>query len=116
MPDSDFLNDAAWAEIRSSYQQALKVYEQDANAFWDNLNYDDKLYAFYSVCKRLYEGDVKEQRSYRGVLYETFGFDIDAYAIGMDCRYMDLHNLLCKAAELQGLGKIKETSSEPDDE
>jgi len=99
MTRSDFIDDEAWAEIRNSYQQALIVYEQEANAFWDNLEYEDKLYAFYSVCKRLYKGDVEEQKSYRGVLYDTFGFDLDSYAIGMDCKYMELHNLLSRAVD-----------------
>jgi hypothetical protein len=27
----------------------------------------------------------------------VFGFDFDAYVIGMDCGYFDLHNALCEA-------------------
>jgi hypothetical protein len=69
-------------------------YEKDCDAYWEGLSYEDKLKAFYSVCKRIHKGDVKEERSYRGVLYDVFGFDADAYVIGMECNYMDLHNYI----------------------
>jgi hypothetical protein len=69
-------------------------YEKDCDKFWDKLSYEDKLKAFYSVCKRIHKGDVEEERSYRGVLYDVFEFDADAYVIGMECNYMDLHNYI----------------------
>ena len=116
MNRSNFADDAAWAELRESFRQSLFSYEQDADKFWDNLSYDDKLYAFYSVCKRIHKGDVEQGHTYRGVLYDVFKFDPDAYALGMNCRYMDLHNLLSQAVELQASAKLKETSLEADDE
>ena len=112
----NFSDDAAWAKLRESFQQSLCNYEEDADKFWDNLSYDDKLYAFYFVCKRIYKGEVEQRHTYRGVLYDVFKFDPDAYALGMNCRYMDLHNLLSQAVELQASAKLKETSSEADDE
>lgn len=82
----------ALGKLSEHYQELAKKYEQECDEYWNNLPYDDQLKAFYSVCKRIYQGDIEEQRSYRGVLYDTFGFDLDAYAIGMECRYMDIHN------------------------
>jgi hypothetical protein len=116
MNRSNFADAAAWAKLRESFQQSLSNYEEAADKFWDNLSYDDKLYAFYFVCKRIYKGEVEQRHTYRGVLYDVFKFDPDAYGLGMDCRYMDLHNLLSQAVELQASAKLKETSSEADDE
>lgn len=77
-----------------AYEQAAKAYEAEADSWWNNLSYDDKLLSFYSVVKRIHEGDVKQQGSYRYVLYDVFGFGPDAYGIGMDCGYMTLHNAI----------------------
>ncbi len=76
-------------------------YEQEVDAWWESLTYDDKLKAFYSVVKRIYDGDVKNQGSYRYVLYDVFGFEADAYALGMDCGYMSLHNAIKTEEEEQ---------------
>lgn len=82
-------------------------YEQEADAWWETLTYDDKLKAFYSVVKRIYEGDVKDQGSYRYVLYDVFGFEADAYTLGMDCGYMSLHNAIKTEEEEQVLADYR---------
>lgn len=69
-------------------------YDNRAEKFWTNLSYEDKLYAFHSVCKRIHKGDIVDKGSYRYVLYQVFGFDMDSYLIGMDCGYMDIHNYI----------------------
>jgi hypothetical protein len=50
--------------------------------------------AFYSVVKRIHKGEVEDRTTFRGVLYDVFGFGPDAYLVGMDCNYMEIHNLL----------------------
>jgi hypothetical protein len=82
----------ALADASQAYEKAAKQYEDETNAWWETLSYDDKLRAFYSVVKRIHEGDVIQQGSYRYVLYEVFGFEADSYGIGMECGYMSLHN------------------------
>jgi len=82
-------------------------YEQEADAWWESLTYDDKLKAFYSVVKRIYDGDVKNQGSYRYVLYDVFGFEADAYALGMACGYMSLHNAIKTEEEEQILADYR---------
>ena len=86
-------------EIREAMQKAQKQYNSDADQFWNELPYEQKLMAFYSVCKRIWQGDVIDEGSYRYVLYDVFGFDMDSYIVGMDCHYMDLHNLIITALE-----------------
>ena len=91
------------------YQAAADKYEAETNAWWEALSYDDKLRAFYSVVKRINEGDVVQQGSYRYVLYEVFGFDADSYGIGMECGYMSLHNAIKTREEEQILREHRAT-------
>lgn len=74
--------------------QEVIVYEKKADDWWSKLTLDEQLQAFYSVIKRVHQGDVVEQGSYRYVLYNVFGFGPDSYAVGMDCGYMSLHNAI----------------------
>jgi len=74
------------------YNQAREQYDIDAESYWDALTYEDKLKAFYIVTKRIHKGDLVDNGSYRHVIYNTFGFDMDAYIVGMDSGYMEIHN------------------------
>lgn len=88
----ELLESNMWQELSQMQLEAQKEYEQKANEFWDSLDYEQKLKAFYYVCKGIYKGDVIDRGTYRYVLYDVFGFGPDAYVLGMDCGYMYLHN------------------------
>jgi hypothetical protein len=79
-------------KLQKIYSEAHIEYDKDAEKFWDNLSYADKLMAFYIVTKRIHKGDIIDRGSYRHVLYDVFGFDMDSYIVGMDSGYMDVHN------------------------
>jgi hypothetical protein len=70
--------------------------------WWGELDSETQQWAFYNVCRLIYKGDVVDRNSYRGVLYDTFGWGPEAYAIGMEARYMELHNLLGDAVARKG--------------
>jgi hypothetical protein len=82
------------ASASETYNAAMKAYEAETDTWWESLSYDDKLRAFYSVVKRIHDGDIKQKGSYRYVLYDVFGFGPDAYGLGMECGYMSLHNAI----------------------
>jgi len=86
-------------EVRRSFQGRRKKIAQEDYEWWNALPREEKLKAFRSVCRRIQQGDVVERGSYRHVLYEVFGFDADAYVDGMDCGYMDIHNLIARGSE-----------------
>jgi hypothetical protein len=88
--------------LESAHLSKSKAYEAEADSFWDSLSSEDKLYAFYSVVSRIYKGEIKEQGSYRYVLYDVFGFGPESYAIGMDCGYMYLHNAIYDGEKVNG--------------
>jgi len=97
----------ALAELSDMFEKNREQYDVECNQFWDDLSEEDKLKAFYSVCKRIHKGDVEDRRSYRGVLYNVFGFGFESYTIGMDGGYMSIHNLIIAGID------AKETVKEP---
>jgi len=78
-------------------QMLLEFQEQqdkDMDQWWNSLSKQDQQRAFYSVCKRIYMADVEDKGSYRHALYKVFDFDLDSYGLGMDCKFIDIHNLI----------------------
>ena len=84
----------AFEKLDQEAAAAAAVLKKDCSAFWDKLSYDEKLMAFYSVVSRIVQGELNDKRSYRGILYENFGFDVDSYAVGIECGFMRLHNAI----------------------
>lgn len=82
------------SEFAEQMQKIAEKYEGECDEYWDKLSYEEKLKAFYSVCKRIYKADVVDEGSYRYSLYEVFKFGMDAYVVGMECNYMDIHNYI----------------------
>lgn len=95
----EWLNSPAMQELRQSFEEYHEETMREDNEWWEGLSYEDKLKAFRSVCRRIHEGDVEKRGSYRYVLYDTFGFDMDAYLDGMDCGYLAIHNLIWQGIE-----------------
>lgn len=85
--------------------ESMDNYGKDADAFWNGLSYADKLKAFHAVCKRIHKGDVVDGGSYRYVLYDIFGFDFDAYSIGMNCGYLDIHNYITTPRDQESINE-----------
>jgi hypothetical protein len=81
-------------ELGQEMVKAEEEYRCETDAWWNNLSVEDQQRAFFSVCSRLYRGEIVEQRSYRGVLYDVFGWGPEAYGLGMACNYIDLHNAI----------------------
>jgi hypothetical protein len=79
--------------------ESLEKYEKDANDFWSGLSYEEKLMAFYAVCKKIHDGDLMKRGSYRHVLYDVFGFKPDAYSLGIHCGYMNIHNSMVPVSD-----------------
>lgn len=89
-------SDSAVADLMA---ESLKKYEKDSSDFWNSLSYEEKLMAFYAVCKKIHDGDLNERGSYRHVLYDVFGFKTDAYSLGINCGYMNIHNSMVPVSD-----------------
>ncbi len=95
----EMLDSPEMEEMRKAFREVEEQHKKDAESFWNNLSYYDKLNAFFYVCSKIHKGDVEEQGSYRHVLYDVFGFDMDSYMIGMNCGYLNLHNYIYGGVE-----------------
>lgn len=110
----ELLDSDQMKEIRRQIQESNLEYEKDCNQFWDNLDYEDQLKAFYSVCKLIRKGDIEERGTYRYVLYDVFGFGMDAYMIGMECGYMDIHNFIAQGTDAAESKKVEHANRDDD--
>lgn len=94
-----YFDSEEWQTLTKLQLESTKLYEKECDEYWNDLEYEDQLKAFYSVVKRIYQGEIKDKGSYRWVLYDVFGFGPEAYSIGMDCGYMYLHNAIFQGEE-----------------
>lgn len=105
----DMLDSPEMEEFRKAWKEQQEQYKLEATELWNTLSYDDSLKLFYYVVSKIYQGDVLERGSYRYVLYDVFGFDMDSYTIGMDAKYLELHNIIydgCDYGEFKFAKKV----------
>jgi hypothetical protein len=92
MSEKDFLQ--TLTELSEEQEAAENQFDSDMDVWWNGLSKEDQMKAFYSVMKRLVDGELTQKGSYRYVLYEVFGFEPHSYYLGMQCGYMALHNAI----------------------
>lgn len=91
------------AEAQQLFDELEKQYDDEADQLWNSLSQEDQQLAFYSVMKRLVKGELRDQGTYRYVLYDVFGFDSSSYFMGVNCGYMELHNSIYTQKEMREL-------------
>lgn len=91
----------ALSELSQEMEKSRLEREAANDAWWNGLTEEERENAFYAVCKRIYKGDLKDNGSYRYVLYDVFGFDPGMYVDGMNCGYMAIHNAICDGEDYQ---------------
>ena len=87
------------AELSELQEDIEKQTEREMDEWWNALTKDDQMKAFYSVMKRLVDGELEQKGSYRYVLYDVFGFGPESYMLAMMCGFMSLHNSIEKDVE-----------------
>jgi hypothetical protein len=80
------------ATVMHDFTEVMEAIRQDREQFWASLSKDQQLKAFCAVVERLAEAELDEQLTYRGVLYEKFGFGPDAYVRSQMSGLLRLHN------------------------
>jgi len=94
------------SDIGQEMEKHRKQHDVEMDDWWNQLTPEEREAAFYSVCKRLHQGELKERGSYRYVLYNVFGFDPGMYVNGMDCGYMALHNAIFDGEEFEKMKAV----------
>ncbi len=97
------IGDQEWQEASAQLEQGFRDLEALQEKFWAGLTLEQQLDAFCCVMRRLSKGELEDKRSYRGVLYDTFGFGPEAYAAAQMAGYLELHNCIFKKDELKEL-------------
>ena len=96
----------ALSEFGQKMEKARVAYEAKNDAWWAALTETEREDAFYAVCKRLFQGEIKQRGTYRYVLYDVFGFDAGMYVAGMECGFMALHNAIFDGDDLQKMKSV----------
>ena len=86
------------AEASTQFNQFFKELEAEQENHWNSLSKEEQLSVFCSVVRRIYKGELDDRRSYRGVLYDVFGFGPEAYAPAQMSGYLSLHNSIMSEA------------------
>ena len=82
------------SELGNQFNEAMAEVEKESEAYWNSLSKEEQLKAFCAVSRGIYKGELVERRSYRGVLYDVFGFGPEAYAPAQMANYLEIHNAL----------------------
>lgn len=105
-------------ESGNAFLKAANEYQDMANSYYSNLEPEEQLWAFCAVVERLCKGELDERRSYRGVLYDTFGWGPEAYAAAQHAGFLGLHNSIYRFEDLEHVLKqtLKELEINVDDD
>ena len=87
-----FLDDPKYIEASKVFNESMDAYQKEADELFNALPQDDRLKVFCAVVKLIAKGELDEKGSYRHVLYDTFQFGHDSYAVAQCAGYLDLHN------------------------
>ena len=116
-PDREKALDAL-REASAAFQEAIEHEKALSESFWNGLNSEEQLWVFCAIVRRLHRGEIEDRRSYRGVLYETFGWGPEAYAPAQCSGYLDIHNSIYNNDDLVNLAEfvVKDLGQEVDKE
>lgn len=90
----------AWGDAQDKDEQKL---HERMNDWWDSLPKDVQEKAFFCVVKKIVDAELVNQKTYRQILHEDFGFDKGAYYMGITCGFLKLHNSIYTREEMRGL-------------
>jgi hypothetical protein len=98
---TEYSNSDEHKEFLEIEEEALEQYKQKAKEYFDSLEIDNKLLLFFHITNTIFENYFKYNSSYRGLLYDKFGFGPEAYSLGMDSGMFALHNAISTPDELE---------------
>jgi hypothetical protein len=91
---------AELAEEHAEEQEKIeKQFETEMDDWWNTMSKEDQMKAFYSVVKRVVDGELVQKGSYRYILYEVFEFAPESYMIATMAGFMALHNSIERDVE-----------------
>ncbi len=89
---SEYLNSEEYKEMLDLEAKLRVEYKEKAKDYFKSLSQDDQMLMFFHVTNSIFENYYKDKSSYRGLLYDKFGFSRDSYSLGMDSGMFAIHN------------------------
>jgi len=69
-----------------------REFSKKAQEVWNKLNYEDRLYATYFIFDQISE-HMKNNGTYRYLIYDRLGFNMDAYGVLMEAGGLAISNM-----------------------
>ncbi len=88
----DFQNEEFLDKIPNAFSYEMDLIQFQEESFWSSLSKEEQLSAFNCVIRRLSQGEIEEERSYRGILYDLFGFGYESYIRAQSAGFLNIHN------------------------
>ena len=98
---SDYLKSEEYKEFIRIEEEALEQYSLKAKEYFKSLDMDDQLLVFFHITNVIFKNYFNDNGSYRGLLYDKFGFGPEAYSLGCDSGMFTLHNSISNPAEIE---------------
>ncbi len=93
----------AFAAAGAAFSQALDEERERIQSKWKAMTEEDRLDAFCAVIGLLHKGEIERGTSYRGLLYDVFGFGPESYILAQSMGLIDLHNSIYRRQDLEDL-------------
>ena len=84
----------AWDDFGEVFRNRMNELEKEQEAYWASLTPEQQLMAFCAISRRIHQAEIVDRRSYRGTLYDVFGWGMEAYAPAQMAGYLDIHNAI----------------------
>jgi hypothetical protein len=98
---TEWSNSDEHKELLKIEEEVQEQYTKKAKEYYDSLGMDNQLLLFFYITNIIFENYFKDNGSYRGLLYDKFGFGPEAYSLGMDSGMFALHNSISTPDELE---------------
>jgi hypothetical protein len=98
---SDYLKSDEYKEFLRIEVEAKEEYTQKAKEYFKSLEMDNQLMLFFYITNVIFKNYFNDNGSYRGLLYDKFGFGPEAYSLGCDSGMFTLHNSISTPDEIE---------------
>ena len=98
---TEYSNSDEHKEFLKLEEEAREQYTQKAKEYFQSLEMDNRLLIFFHITNVIFENYFNDKGSYRGLLYDKFGFGPEAYSLGCDSGMFSLHNAISTPDELE---------------
>jgi hypothetical protein len=98
---TEYSNSDEHKEFLKLEEEAREQYTQKAKEYFESLETDNRLLIFFHITNVIFENYFNDKGSYRGLLYDKFGFGPEAYSLGCDSGMFSLHNAISTPDELE---------------